>query len=292
MKIFCLLVLFNTVFLGLAQTSLLKIPSEDLNVKYKNDTKVYFKKVNYFNYDSQNFLVDSVTVNNDTIKFKKEEKGQFLYLVSHLKSTPLTFLPLKQNIQSYTNFYCGEFYGYDNYLLIDNEYSKAEYDYLRNYYKRISRNDIGKYLYKGPKYKNMSVSEAISNLEKQKVKYLKHVEDRKEAFSPEFTNYIQTEINLHAINQLLNWYESVYKVELYQEFREFGKSTIHEDLYAQFYNGQWNKNSIQYFRTVQRILNYQQSKRTGNFKIYNEDIFDKDEILQDIYDKTQTSVNE
>jgi hypothetical protein len=225
-------------------------------------------------------------VKNGTIQFKKEDIGQHLYLISDSKSIPLTFLPLRQNIQSYTYFYCGEFYKYDNYILINNSFSKIEYDYLRKYYKRISRNDIGKYLYKGPSYKKMSVKQALSNLERQKIKYLKNLKDRNEEFSPEFYNYIETEINLHVINQFLNWYESVYKVELNKEFSETSKSIIHEDLYSQFYNGQWNKNSIQYFRTVQRVLNYQESKRTGIFKIYNEEISNKDEILQDIFSKT------
>jgi hypothetical protein len=287
MKAYCLTTFFLVIaFLVPAQTSLLKIPSKDLNFKYENGTKVYFKKVDYFNYDSNNYLLDSMIVKNDTIQFKKEEIGQQLYLISDSKSVPLTLLPLRQDIQSYTYFYCGEFYKYDNYILINNSFSKIEYDYLRKYYKRISRNDIGKYLYKGPSYKKMSVKEALSNLEKQKVKYLHNLEHRNEEFSAEFINYIETEINLHVINKFLNWYESVYKVEINQEFSESGKSTIHDDLYSQFYNGQWNKNSIQFFRTVQRVLNYQESKRTGNFKIYNEEIHNKDEILQDIFSKT------
>ncbi|TPV32335.1 hypothetical protein FJ651_12265 [Paucihalobacter ruber] len=286
MKLYWLIVLLSIVFLGSAQTSLVKIPKEDLNFKYNNGTKVYFKKVDYFNYDSNNYLLDSMIVKNDTIQFKKEEIGQQLYLISDSKSVPLTFLPLRQDIQSYTYFYCGEFYKYDNYILINNSFSKIEYDYLRKYYKRISRNDIGKYLYKGPSYKKMSVKEALSNLEKQKLKFLHNLEHRNEEFSAEFINYIETEINLHVINQFLNWYEFVYKVEINKEFSETSKSTIHEDLYSQFYNGQWNRNSIQYFRTVQRVLNYQESKRTGNFKIYNEEIHNKDEILRDIFFKT------
>lgn len=268
MKKTLLLLLFNFT---LSFSQKIEIPIDNLNIDRNTDT-LYLKKIDYFNYNKDNYLIDTLTVNNNIISFGKKGKQQFLFLISSSTNTPITYLPLRKNPEIYNYMFCSNFYKHDNYILLSDKFDKEEFKFMKAFYIFFSKKSFDRKLYlKNGDYRILKFEKAEKEINKAKKIFLKKLDKKTGILSNTFIEYIKTEIELGSINQLLNWYEVTHKKIINKEFLDLKKSTIHEKYYQYFLNKRWNINSIQYFRMVQRNLNYFESKRVGKMKIYHKE---------------------
>ncbi len=270
----------------------ISIPVNQLKIEYNNGDKVYINKLDYFKYDENNYLIDSVLVKNQTVRFQKNNPEQEYYVLSTKKETPLTYLPLRQLRKHYTSMFCSNFYAFHNYLLLENEFHPEENDYLIYFQKQLSKKSFDQKLMKKGEFKKMALDKAQKLVEKRKVEFLNHLQDNNQNFSEDFNRFIKTEIILAANNQFLNWYEQTEREQIEKEFAEGNNSTIHEQVYQYFLQNKWNAHSIQYFRSIERILNYEESKRRQNFNTYYADIKDRDTNQSAIIRKTAYSLTQ
>ncbi len=264
----------------------ISIPVDDLKIKYNNGDKVYINRLNYFEYELNNYLIDSAIVKNQTIRFNKINPEQEYYVLSTKKETPLTYLPLRQLREHYTSMFCSNFYAFHNYLLVENEFHPEENDYLIYFQKQLSKKSFDQKLMKKGEFKKMPLQKAKKLVEKRKEQFLNHLQKNNESFSNKFNQFIETEIKLAANNQFLNWYEATEMESIENEFAKANRSNIHEEMYYYFLNNKWNKLSIQYFRTIERILNYKESKNRNKFNKYYADIKNRNKIQSEIIRKT------
>jgi hypothetical protein len=273
---------------GLSQSTI-NIPVKKLKIKYQNGEAIYINRINYFEYDQTNYTIDTVFVKNSMISFKKKDDNQFLILLNNRKETPITYLPLIQLREHYTSMFCGNFYKSDNYLLLSNQFNSEEYDYLNKFYKKFSKKSFDLELYEGPDYKKMDITDAQNLVEKRKQKYLEDLNRKQQELSQKFIEYLRTEIELGANNQFLNWYEETYSKEIEKEFKTTNTSKIHQNLYDDFISKKWNKNSIQYFRTIERIINFEESKKRKKLSTYFKNIEQRKEKAQKLKEKTASN---
>jgi len=264
------------------------IPISRLNNHFSNGETVYVSKVNYFEYDSDNYLLDSVYVKNDSISFVKNSSNQELIVLKKKNEVPSTFLPLIQIRKEYTSMFCSNFYSDSYYMLLTNEYSQQEHGYLMEFYSMFTRKSFDSRLFRNGNYKTMSIDKALSKIESRKSKFEKHLQEKGPHFSVEFNDYMQTEIELGAYNQFLNWYEEVNEVVLLTGFDETNFSNMHETVYSTVLNKKWNTKSIQYFRMVERILNYNESKKRKKFQTYFAQIPERKTLSAEIIHKTSS----
>ena len=268
MKKTLLIILILKIFSSFSQQ--ITIPVDKLNINKNTDT-LYLKKINYFNYNKNDFLIDTLVIYSGLISIEKNEKGQFLYLISTSKDVPLTYLPLREIPEKYYYMFCSNFYIQDNYLLLSDKFNESEFEFLKSFYKYFTRKSFDKKLYKKDEYKSLSINQSEKIIKKSKKLFYKKLDKKKGIFSTAFIEYVKTEIELGSINQFLNWYEETHKNKINKEFSEFKKTIIHEKYYTEFLNKKWNINSIQYFRMVQRYVNYLESKRLGKMNIYSKE---------------------
>jgi len=259
----------------------IKIPLKEMYHIQTGDT-VYVKRINYFDYKGK-YIVDTLFVANASLYFHKKEKGQFLYVFSTHIDVPITYIPLLQAKEQYTYMFCSNFYAGMNYLLLDKRYNKYEHDFLKEFYVLFTKKSFDQKLYKQNDYKLMPVSKAENLVADRKNYYYKKLAKKSKLFTASFIDYIKTEIELGSINQFLNWYEDTNREFINQEFEKKHKSPMHEKYYTYFLKRKWNKNSIQYFRLVERIVNYRISKQKGIFKNYykESETYKKDSIIRE-----------
>lgn len=286
-----ILLSFISVWLVLfvnSQEKFIDIPADELNVPLKNGTKVYINKLNYFEYDQDTYFFDSTVVENNIIRLQiKEPSKQAIYTFSSKNEVPITYMALLQTRSLYTYMFCGNFYKSENIFLIDSKYSKTENEYLINFYKESTKNALDNALFKvNGEYKELTFEQAKSKIQKRKEKFVKDLAKNESKLSKNFVHFINTEIELSAINQLLNWYEETNEKKIMNEFNKQNKSLVHEELYNEFLNKRWNVNSIQYFRAVERVINYEISKKRGEFSTYHEDVKNKNDLVAQVVDKT------
>lgn len=271
-----ILLLISSVIsiLSFAQDSIV-ISTKNLNNKFVEGQKVFITRINYFEYQKSDYLIDSSYVNAGNISIRNGQNKQALYFVSNEKQTPLTYLPLIQYPEVYTYMFCSNFYTIQNYLLLEKKFNKLENDYFKEFYLRFSRNSFDRKLYKGSEYKLMQPGQALEKVEKQKKKFEHQLTKNKDNFSNAFNDYIYTEIELGSLNQYLNWYEETQMNKITIEFDENLESSEHKRIYDFVISKRWNSNSIQYFRMIERIINYNESKARKTFNTYFENIDEK-----------------
>jgi len=262
----------------------IKIPVKEMYHIQSGDT-VYVKRVNYFDYKGK-YIVDTLFVANDSLYFHKKDKGQFLYVFSTNTDVPITYIPLLQAKEQYTFMLCSNFYTGINYLLLDRRFNKDEHDFLKEFYVLFTKKSFDRKLYEKEEYKLMPVEKAESLIAQQKNNFYDKLARKTKLFSASFIDYIKTEIELGSINQFLNWYEDTNEQYIKKEFKKTGKSPVHEKYYTYFLNRKWNKNSIQYFRMVERYVNYQISQQKGIFKNYHKEseTYNKESIIRETTD--------
>lgn len=283
------LIIFILIFTkGISQETI-NIPVEKLNIKYNDDEKIYIHKINYFEYNKKTHLIDSVKVKNGVIALNKRNNKQFLFMFSRKKEAPITYLPLLNLREHYTSMFCSNFYTFDNYLLIENRFSQNENEFLNKFYKMFTKKSFDEKLYKNGKPNNISIENATKEIDKRKKVFLKYLEKHEQKLDKKFIDYIKTEIELGANNQLLNWYEEVYSDKIKNAFKNNNISQLHQKLYDNFLNKKWNKQSIQYFRTIERIINYNESQKRKEFNTYFKDINNRIELQKEIIQKTSNS---
>lgn len=285
-KPFITIILSLFLLLNLFGQNEISIPVENLKINYKEGQKIYINKINYFEYNQDNYLIDSTIVENQIVTFKKLNPQQEYFVLSEEKETPLTYLPLRQIREHYTSMFCSNFYAYHNYLIIDDSFDLSENEYLIDFQTRLSKKSFDQKLMRNGKFKKMSIEAAQKIVEKRKDQFLDHLNQNSQNFSEEFKDYIRTEIILGANNQFLNWYEETENNSIEKEFLKTQKSLIHEEVYNNFMKNKWNIHSIQYFRTIERILNYEESKIRNKFDTYYPDIEDRTSKQTIIIEKT------
>ena len=264
---------------GIAQNHCIAVADLTLD---NNIQKAYIKKVNYFEYDNNDYIIDSALVINDTICFESKTNEQQIHVISSDRDTPYPLIALRNNPETYYYMFCHNFYLMEDCLLLENQFKKSEYEFLKTFHLDFTRKSFDDKLFKGEDVMIYSVEKVLKKIEKRKNYFYKKLNRSKQEFSKNFISYIETEINLGAMNQFLNWYEEAYEQEIINAFLTNNYSDIHENMYNNFLNRRWNINSIQYFRTVQRVYNYQLSKDNGVFKYYHNDLYTdtNDELIK------------
>ncbi len=280
------LLLWTTSLVGQSRVEI-PVPSLD------NGDTIFIKKVNYFEYNLNQFLLDTAIVTNGIVSFEKNTSQQQLINLSKSTHPPSTFLPLFQFRESYTSMFCSNFYSFGIYILIADLFSKNEYLYLQNFYLRFTYDSFDEKLFKkllkAGDYKRKDFDKAYAIIEKKQNKFLEHLNKNSTELSPKFIEYIKTEIHLGALNQLLNYYEETHKEKILAEFSNDNSSIIHDSIYNKILQEKWNVNSIQYFRSLERIMNYEESKRRKKFQTYFSDLSNRQVLIDELINKTASN---
>jgi len=267
-KLILIILIYLMPSISLSQD--VQIPLKDLKFKSKTPKKVFLKKVDYFKYNSTDFIVDSIDLKDKKIKLNlRGESG--LFLISDNKSLPRTFVPFIEFPGSYNYILCSNFYTPRNFIYLSGEYAKEELDFIKWFYKNFSKNTFNKKLSTKTGYKKVEKKAAKEIIEKRKNWFKNKLDVKSKFFSNNFINYINTEIELGARNQYLNWYEEIYENQIISEICSKDSKSEHEITYKQYFLKEWDLSSIQYFKFIERIVNYKVSKEKCDFKIYHQE---------------------
>lgn len=250
----------------------IEIPVDSLGISFSEvNSMIYIKKVDYFNSNSDNFLVDSIIIDkNRMIKFNKRIKHAEFYLISTNKNTPRTYIPLRQHPDKYNYTFCGKYYMAFDYLYVADSYNHKETKFLKEFYKKFTENGFDKDLYNNEsEYLKLSVEKAEVIVNNKKKLFLSYLEKNKEYFSNAFCEYIETEIKLGAMNQFLNWYEYIFNDEITSTIRNNRTERVLEKFYNFYSAGDWESNSLQFYKSTKRYVNFQLSKKNNEFNVYH-----------------------
>jgi hypothetical protein len=281
-KILSILLFFT--FSKIAIGQIIEIPLDDLNFNLEETKKIYIKKVTYFEYKSDEFITDSINVKENNLKFDLSGK-EGLFLISDNQLPPITYLPLIQSPEIYYFMFCSNFYKSENYIYLSKNYSKEEFEFFRWFYKNFTTKSFDKKLFSKGEYKKINKERVKKLVEKRKIWFRNKLNKKSNTFSDKFVNYINTEIELGAINQYLNWYEVIYEKQIKNGICSGKQIEEHDYIYKKYLSENWDINSIQYFRLVERTVNYSLSKENCEFKMYHETSDDKTRIAKQILDK-------
>ena len=262
----------------------IQIPKEDLGIKSIDAVKVYVKKVDYFNYKSVDYVIDSIDLIGEQLSVSlKNESG--LFLISQNRTRPSTYIPFLQSPEIYHYMFCSNFYKSRNYIYLSERYSKEESEFFKWFYSKFTTNSFDEKLYQGENYTLLKKEKAKELIEKRRKWFQNKLQKHSKKFTKSFIDYINTEIELGAINQYLNWYEDVFLQKINEEVCSENNSQEHEEIYGKYLLKKWNPNSIQYYRFIERIVNYEVSKTKCEFKVYHQDASSKIKIAEQILAK-------
>jgi len=276
-----LTILLLFIFSKIAVGQIVEIPLNDLKFNFTETKKVFVKKIDYFEYKSDKFIIDSINLTENILKFDLDG-NEGLFLISDNKLTPSTYIPFIQSPKIYHYMFCSNFYKSRNFIYLSNNYSKEEFDFFKWFYKNFTAKSFDEKLYTKGDYKRIEKEQARELVENRKRWFLKKLHKRSNKFSRSFINYIKTEIELGAINQYLNWYENIYEKQIKNEICLENQNGEHDHIYKEYLSEKWDKNSIQYYRLIERIINYRLSKEKCEFEIYHKNTNDRIKIAEQI----------
>ena len=243
---------------------------------------IYIYALNYFTNNDGDLIIDSINIQADKSFFYalRQELPKLLYL-STTKVTPPTVKFLKDHPEAYYFSFCSNYYSNGVYLYSDpgnsisinwikNDGSKDSIIYgstngdtqqfLRDFYVKVGNEEFDEELRIDGGFKKLNPKKAFELIHLAKEKMKVYACDKMpQNASTRFKNYIGTEIELGSLNQFLNWYEYVYSENL---------AKLYTDCYENAILKNWDTNSIEFYKFVEKYITFKINLEKGSFKEY------------------------
>lgn len=259
---------------------------------YQDSTDhIYIYDLNYFTKDEGNLIIDSINIQDDkSFSYALRQELPKLLFLSTTKATPPTVKFLKDHPEAYYFSFCSNYYSNGVYLYTDpgnsisinwirNDLSKDSIIYgstngdtqqfLRDFYIKVSNEEFDEELRINGGFKKLNPKEAFELIHSAKEKMKIYASDNMpQNASTRFKNYIGTEIELGSLNQFLNWYEYVYSENLAKDFKSNSLLKLYTDCYEISILKNWNTNSIEFYKFVEKYITFKINLEKGSFKEY------------------------
>lgn len=256
---------------------------------------IYIYDLNYFTKNDGNLIIDSINIQDDkSFSYALTQELPKLLYLSTTKATPPTAKFLKDHPEAYYFSFCSNYYSNGVYLFADpgnsisitwikndwsNDVSKDSIIYgstngdtqqfLRDFYVKVGNEEFDEELRIDGGFKNLNPKEAFELIHLAKEKMKMYASDKMpQNASARFKNYIGTEIELGSINQFLNWYEYVYSENLTKDFKSKSLPKLYTDCYEISILKNWNPNSIEFYKFVEKYITFKINSERGSFKEY------------------------
>ena len=259
------------------------------NIEIIGDT-VFLKKFKHFDYLDDNYILDTCIVNDKgEFSFKiKESYPKLVSLTNHNKP-PNTYQVFKNSPEIFYYSFCANFLAETPTLYLENNsnykiehwdsklndssiiYNNKKLNQLRKYYRNI---DYRKgYIDDNRDFLDITKEEAWGNVSKIRDSFLSEFNLDKKNSQNSFKNYLNTEIQLGAVNDFLIWY-----------FRKTDNN-ITNNFYGglmEIYNSdKWHPNSVEYYKLTEHYINYKLNIKNGKTKKYYKPSIEKYEIAKE-----------
>ncbi|NRR93583.1 hypothetical protein HSX10_18600 [Winogradskyella undariae] len=259
------------------------------NIEIIGDT-VFLKKFKHFDYLDDNYILDTCIVNDKgEFSFKiKESYPKLVSLTNHNKP-PNTYQVFKNSPEIFYYSFCANFLAETPTLYLENNsnykiehwdsklndssiiYNNKKLNQLRKYYRNI---DYRKgYIDDNRDFLDITKEEAWGNVSKIRDSFLSEFNLDKKISQNSYENYLNTEIQLGAVNDFLIWY-----------FRKTDNN-ITNNFYGglmEIYNSdKWHPNSVEYYKLTEHYINYKLNIKNGKTKKYYKPSIEKYEIAKE-----------
>ncbi|WP_353779676.1 hypothetical protein [Winogradskyella sp. 3972H.M.0a.05] len=245
---------------------------------------VYLKDNNHFNFLTQDFIIDSTVVDSvGNFKFTIDLKESMLVKIdSSSKNIPGTLQVFKMNPDLYQYLLCKNFLAYHPTLFVEPSesytintwseshdldavvYEDENHNFLRRYY---TENPYYEAVRHDRKLRDLEIKEAWQRVSKVKDSLITVLNLNGKIEKDSFNHYLKSEIVLGASNWFFNWFDG-------KEFEEFNNQDYQEAL-SIYFEEEWNKYSLHYFKLTERVINTKLNEKYGSFKVYYEPSQDK-----------------
>lgn len=247
------------------------------NSQQPTGSTVYVHKYDHFNYLDADHILDSATVAKDgnfELNFKyKQDK---LVYISKFSTPPPSYLVFRSNPEHYYYSFCANFFAMSPTIYLGNgsyyqihhwdgenddnsiDFENENLNLLRQYYRHVDYRGELADANRTPLKIDPGV--AWRMIERKRDQLLEEFEVENEYPLSSYESYLKTEICLGAINDFLVWYN----------LREEGGAApeLIENILKQYNNGEWNANSVEYFKLTERYVTHQinlQKGMSGNY---------------------------
>lgn len=234
---------------------------------------VYLKKYNHFNFLDNDYILDSCKVDkNGYFKLQTDETEQ-LVTISQYNALPPTYQVFKKMPQIYYYSMCLNFLGNEPTLFMEHNsyhikhwdlanadssvlFDDATQNHMRQHYRTTNfrdkiANETGKPI-------ELSTKVAWNMVETKKDSLLKEVQhfDASQAYK----DYLNTEINLSAINDFFIWYDNQTTNSIDIAF--------YDSLLNVYNLSNWHQNSVEYLKLTERYLSDKLNNTTSKSPDY------------------------
>lgn len=248
---------------------------------------VYLKDNNHFNFLLEEFELDSAVIDSEgDFKLEVEIKEPKLIRIDYLVNTaPGTLREFKNTPEHYQYLLCKNFLGNYPTLYIEpgKKYKIINWDKRRDttsvIYEDSNQNQLRKYYWdaayydavrKNRKVRNLEIDVAWERVKKLKDSLITDLNLNSEIDAGSFKHYLKSEVVLGASNWFFNWFDSM-------ELTNYKHPSYREAL-SVYYDDEWNKGSLHYFKVTERLINTKLNEKYGSFKVYYEPSKDKLEM--------------
>ena len=237
---------------------------------------VYLKKYSHFDY-LEDYMIDSTVVDPEgNFAFSLQVEEPQLLTLATTKRPPGSYMILRDMPEDYHHSFCERFFGADPTLYINAgadykitdwnpeedlvTYEDDLHNLLRTYYKNINfrkhlKNELRALF-------ELDAEQAWNKVGAQRDSILVELDLEREFENKSFGNYLRTEVELGALNAFLRWNYSESLNPL--EGERLGELM---DIYN---NGNWNHDSMEFYKLTERYISHQMNKQEGKNLAYYE----------------------
>lgn len=248
---------------------------------------IYLKDNNHFNFLTEEFELDSVVIDNEgSFKFEIAIKEPKLVRIDPLVNlAPGTLRVFKNTPEHYQYLLCKNYLGNHPTLYIEPGkkykiinwvkksdttsviYEGSNHNQLRKYYWDLAYYDAVRKNRKGRDIKMDIAWERVNRVKDSLITEL-NLDDDIEIDS--FKHYLKSEVVLGASNWFFNWFDLM-------KLTDYNHLSYKEAINV-YFEEEWNKGSLHYFKATERLINTKLSEKYGSFRGYYEPSEDKLEM--------------
>jgi len=243
--------------------------------------KMYIKNMNTFDYLNEEFIIDSVQIDeNGKFEFNLDRSKHQLFSLSLNKNRPSNYILMQDAPEIYYFATCAATFTQNPTIYLD------DIDTMKLIWKEDGRIPIIKHFNKNQKLheyflniqnKLSSTIEDIENPDSvwnifliDEVNALKDIDTTKVNIPNSFDNYMFTEVKLYTINNYLKWYESIHPTLVLKSIQSQDKSSLYNRMFDKYKEHQWNKNSFEYFKFTEKVVTHYMNIENSQFNEYYE----------------------